>query len=53
MNVVAARVRLFRNLALTPYVWFQVGTCLLATYFSLAGEGWTRWGFPSSWPSSC
>lgn len=46
MNVVAARVRLFRHLALTPYVWFQVGICLLATYFSLAGEGWTRWGYP-------
>lgn len=46
MNTVVSEVRLFRHLALTPYVWFQIGFCLLATVMALETEGWARWGYP-------
>lgn len=46
MNTVASETRLFRELALTPYTWFQVGFCLLATSMAMAADGWTRWGYP-------
>ncbi len=46
MNTVASEPHLFRQLALTPYTWFQVAFCLFATYYSMISDGWVYWVYP-------